>query len=427
MALLVSFLVMLITEPVPPMLSSLIYIGLMPLLGVTGSAAEALSGFSNPLVLFIIASFGIAAAFASTPLPKRILRALLKRFGKSSESILLALMLCTALVSSVLSNVPCCAMFMTIALGLLDMYEDTEDKKRSGRAFMIGVPVATMIGGCITPPGSSVNMLAISMLEQYTGRSISFIQWTVAGLPFAVLALPVSWLLICKIHRPAPISKKTIDSYIARLDIPKKADGMEVRVIIVLAVLLILFILSSWLSGLNIITTALFGCCFMCLPFVKIIKFKDFLSSINWTSVFLTAAVLSVGDAVMKNGISGRLVSLMPVSPMPMTGLIAFASVLTFLLLLLVPVSLPLVTILTPPLIALAASSGFPPESVMLALGCAAGCCFLLPLDVVPLLTYGTGYYSMTDCVKSSLPLQVWLVIIMSLYFPLAALILGWR
>ncbi len=146
----------------------------------------------------------------------------------------------------------------------------------------------------------------------------------------------------------------------------------------------------------------------------------------NWTSVFLTASVLSMGQAIMDNGVSDWLTSLMPAAQMGAVGLVAFSSLLTFALLVIVPGSLPLITILTAPLAALAGASGFPPELVMLTAGFAGGCCFLLPLDVVPLLTFGTGYYTMGDCFKSSAPIQLWLVVVMSLWFPLAARLMGW-
>ena len=161
-------------------------------------------------------------------------------------------MLCTALVSSILSNVPNCAIFMALSLKLLDMYEEGEARKKAGRALMLAVPVATMIGGCITPAGSSVSLMAISMLEQYTGKTISFIQWTLIGLPFAALSLPVSWYLICRIHKPAPISQEAVDNFISGLDIPRRMDGREKRVIAFFALLLALFLLSSWVRSINI-------------------------------------------------------------------------------------------------------------------------------------------------------------------------------
>jgi sodium-dependent dicarboxylate transporter 2/3/5 len=425
-ALLLAFLVTLITEAAPVLISCLIFLGLMPLLGVSTNFGQALSGYTNPVVFFVLASYGMAAAFSSVPLPKRILRVLLKRFGKSSDSIIFAVMLCTALVSSILSNVPNCAIFMALSLKLLDMYEEGEARKKAGRALMLAVPVATMIGGCITPAGSSVSLMAISMLEQYTGKTISFIQWTLIGLPFAALSLPVSWYLICRIHKPAPISQEAVDNFISGLDIPRRMDGREKRVIAFFALLLALFLLSSWVRSINIMIVSVLGCCLMCLPFVKVLDYKSFYNSINWPSIILIGTVLSMGDAIVYNGVSVWLASLMPLSPLPVYFLVAFAALLTFVLLVVVPVSLSLVTILTAPLIALAAGSGVSPELVMLVLGVCGGCCFLLPLDVVPLLTYGTGYYSMTDCFKSSAPIQVFLIVVMSVLFPAAAKIFGW-
>ncbi|MDR0877522.1 MAG: anion permease, partial [Treponema sp.] len=177
-----AFLVVLITEALPMMLTCLIFLGLMPLIGVSPSFSSALSGFSNQVIFFILASFGIAAAFTTIPLSKRLLVALLRRFGKSVKSMLFALMACAALISAVVSNVPTCAIFMAIALSFLELYDDPDEKKRAGRAFMIAIPVASMIGGMMTPAGSSINLLAISLLEQHTGITITFVQWMAAGI-----------------------------------------------------------------------------------------------------------------------------------------------------------------------------------------------------------------------------------------------------
>lgn len=71
--MLVAFLVMLVLEVLPVVVTSLMFIGLMPLLGVVGGLGGALTGFSNPVVFFTLASFGIAAALIQVPLSSRIL------------------------------------------------------------------------------------------------------------------------------------------------------------------------------------------------------------------------------------------------------------------------------------------------------------------------------------------------------------------
>ena len=68
--LLVAFLLMLVTEALPVVVTSLLFCGIMPILGITSDLAGALSGFAEPIVFFTLASFGIAAALTTIPLSK---------------------------------------------------------------------------------------------------------------------------------------------------------------------------------------------------------------------------------------------------------------------------------------------------------------------------------------------------------------------
>jgi sodium-dependent dicarboxylate transporter 2/3/5 len=128
---------------------------------------------------------------------------------------------------------------------------------------------------------------------------------------------------------------------------------------------------------------------------------------------------------MVTNKVSDWLVSLIPEMSLSPSLLIGFIVTLTFVLLVIIPVAPSLVTFMSLPFISLAIGMGASPVIVMLAFGLCVGNCYLLPLDTVPLLTYGTGYYSMTDMMKSTLPLQVCIIIIMSIWLPVIGRILG--
>lgn len=195
---LLAYLVMLILEAQPVVVISLLFVGLMPVLGIVDGLANALVGYTNPVVFFTLASFGIAAALIKVPLSNRILAAMLRAFGNSIEKVMLSLMICCAFVSAFVSNVPCCAVFMAIALNFLNLYDNEADRKRTGRAFMIAIPVASMVGGMITPVGSSVNLIAMQQLVNVGYPEIGFVQWMCVGLPLAIVTLPVAWVLLAK-------------------------------------------------------------------------------------------------------------------------------------------------------------------------------------------------------------------------------------
>lgn len=92
--ILVAFLIMLVLEVLPVVVTSLLFVDLMPVLGVVPGLGQALTGFSNPVAFFTLASFGIAAALIRVPLSKRVLAAMLRAFGNSIEAVLLAMMGC---------------------------------------------------------------------------------------------------------------------------------------------------------------------------------------------------------------------------------------------------------------------------------------------------------------------------------------------
>ena len=417
-ATLISFLVMLVTEALPLILTCLIFVGLMPVIGVSPSFGVALSGYSHPILYFLIASFGIAAAFTDTPLSKRILLGLLKVFSRNVKSMLFAVMLCTTLVSSLISNVPTCAVFMAIGLSFLELYKNPDDKKRTGRAFMIGIPVASMIGGMMTPVGSSINLLAISLLEEHTGQTITFVQWMLAGIPLTLVLLPIAWRLITIIYKPAEISSDMVRDFAATLEVPKKMDLQEKKVIVLMLLMLVLWILSSWFRQINVMVVALLGCTTLFLPGMKILEINKFMKENSWTSFFMMGTVLSIASAMITNGVSDWIVSLTPALNVSTPLLVGFVAAAVFGLLIIIPVAPSLVAIIAYPVISLATGAGVSPAIAMITTSLCACNCYLLPLDAVPLITYGKGYYGMTDMAKSTLPLQIIIIILVSLWLP---------
>lgn len=425
LGLLLAFLVILITEALPVVVLCLLTLGLMPVLPVSSSLGDALSGFSNPVVFFILASFGIASAFEEVPLSRRILKKLLLLWGRDIRTILLAMMISAALVSSIVSNVPTCAIFMVIALQLLDVYPDEPSRNATGRAFMIGIPVASMIGGIMTPAGSSINLLAIGLLEQFTGATVSFVQWMIVGIPLAALILPVAWLLIVRIHKPAEIAPEQIRKFVREIEVPDSVSFTERKVIVIVSVMLVLWILSSWIPSINVMVVSLLGCALFFFPGIEVLEIRNFLRNMSWDAFFLVATVLSLGNAMIDNGVSERIAGLMPEIRVGVVGLVAFTAALIFLLLIVVPVAPSLVTIMTAPLVALASGAGVTPAFLMITCAVCACNCYLLPLDTVPLLTYSKGYYRMTDMMKSSLPTQIWIVASVTLWLPVAGKLTG--
>lgn len=422
---LIAFLVMLVTEALPVVVTSLIFCGLMPVLGVTANLGEALTGYSEPIVFFTLASFGIAAAMTTIPLSKRILRMMLKAFGRDIKSVLLAVMIACAVFSSIVSNVPTCAIFMAISLEFLKLYDNEEDRRKSGRTFMIAIPIASMIGGMMTPAGSSVNLIAISQLEKYNGTTVSFVHWMCAGIPMAIVLVPLAWFLMVKIYKPARVPRQSIEKFVDTMDIPEKIGEKEIKVIIIVCAMLVLWISSSWISMINVMTVATLGCCIMFVPGVEVLDVDTFLHENSWDAFFLVGTVLSISTAMINNGVSDVIAGLIPSLDVSTMILIAFTAVLIFVSLIVIPVATSLIPILAPALITVAVNAGVAPVLIMMTAAICACNCYLLPLDTVALITYGKGYYAMTDMMKSTIFLQLMIIILAMLWLPVVGGLFG--
>ncbi|MDR1495638.1 MAG: anion permease [Clostridiales Family XIII bacterium] len=425
LGLTIAFLIMLVTEAIDMCVTCILFLGLLFVFNTVPSFSNALLGFSNQVAFFILASFGIAAAFTTIPLSKRILRALLLKFGKSVSSMLFAIMLCSALLSSFVSNVPTCAIFMSIALSFLELYKDERAKRQTARAFMIGTAVSSMIGGMITPVGSSINLLALDLLEEATGMRITFVQWMGIGAPLAVVMLPLAWFLCVKAYKPVEISNEQVRAFIEALDVPKRMGIDEKKVLLITAGMMALFVISSWVAEINIIVVCVIGCAIFFMPGVRVLEWKSFVTKdVSWDAYILQGAVISIGAVMVSNGVSDWFASLMPTtSNLPPMLLVGMAAAICFVALIIIPVAPAFVTFMIAPMIALGAS--WSPPAMALTLAFCAANCYLLPLDTVPMLTFSTGYYKMTDMARVTGLLQLIMIALTALWIPLACGFVG--
>lgn len=425
---LIAFLVMLVLEVLPVVVTSLLFVGLMPVLGVVNGLGAALTGFANPVVFFTLASFGIAAALIEVPLSKRVLAKMLRAFGNRIESVLLAMMICCAAVSALVSNVPCCAVFMALSLNFVELYENETDRRKTARAFMIAVPIASMVGGMMTPVGSSVNLIAMQQLTAAGYPEIKFVHWMCVGVPLAVVTLPVAWFLLCKIYKPVQVTKQQVLAFADSMDVPKTIETPERKVIVIVLIMFVLWVLSSWVPAINTMVVAILGCVVLFLPGVDILRVDTFLKENSWDAFFLVGTVISISAAMTANGVGTAIANVIggalpsEVSAMLM---VAICAVIIFATLVVIPVATSLIPLMLPVLITVSIGAGVSPALITLVGAVCACNCYLLPLDTVTLITYGKGYYSMTDMIKCTIWLQILLVVLCALWLPVVGNVFG--
>jgi solute carrier family 13 (sodium-dependent dicarboxylate transporter), member 2/3/5 len=416
-------LVLWATEAIPIAVTALLTVILQPILRIQTPGA-AFQSFMSPVFFFVLASFFLAAALVDTGLQRRFALWLLARAGTRPASLLLALMAGTALVSSVLSDVPTCAIFMTAALGVF-ANAGIRPGSNVGKAIMIGIPIASLTGGVATPAGSSINVLGMQFIEQYGHQRVAFLSWTAIGVPLVLVLIPIAWRVLLWCFPPEVGSVGSADEARVALNRLERLSGAEWRILLLFIALIVLWVLSTWVPALDLVLVAMAGAVALFLPGLRLLTWEKAQRSVGWDALLMIGGVTSLGAASVASGLAKWLVGLVVgrLTELSPAAAIAAVSALTVLAHLAIPIAPVINSVLIPPLAM--STAGSHPAMLALPVAFTASCAYLLPLDAVSLLTYSTGYYSMTDMLKPGLVISVFWVIALTVLMVLLGPPLG--
>jgi sodium-dependent dicarboxylate transporter 2/3/5 len=414
-ALFAVALVLWATEAIPIAVTALLVLVLQPLLGIAG-LRPAFAASMSPVFFFVLAMFCISTAFSVSGLDRRFALSLLARAGADSRRVLLAFMVGTAAISSLLSDVPACAIFMAIALGLFAANDVQPRSPRFGKAVMIGIPFASLIGGVATPAGSSINILGIEFIEKFGGVRVPFLDWMAIGVPMAVLMTPLAWWVLVLCFSPEKDAIKDVEALARERAALGPLQPAEWKLIGFLGAMLALWIASTWIKALDVTLVALCGSIAMFLPGIGMVEWKQVERGTGWDTLLMIAGVSSIGVASVDTGLARWIVerSMGGIEGWSTLGIVAAISVFTVVVHLVLPIGPVINATLIPPIALLAVESGQSPVLYALPVAFTASCAFLLPLDPVPLLTYGRGYYRMFDMLLPGAILSVVWVVLMT-------------
>lgn len=401
---LLACLVLWVSECLPIGISSLLAVGVMVLTGVVG-INEAMQQFMSTAVMFVLATFSITVALANTSIPQRVIARLLRITGPNPGAIILGFMILNALLSSIMSTVAAIAIFVGLSMALLDACECEPGKSNFGRAMMICLPYGGTIGGCMTPAGTPINVFAINALQENCGITVSFLDWMLMGIPFAVIMLPFVWFIVTLIYKPEPISdthyKKILE--VAETYSAQALTSKEVKTVVIVLATIALWILSTWLPFLNITVIAILCLVVMHLPGIEVLTFEQYAKGVSWGLILFLGSVSVLIWVVGSTGASTWLITAFIPEPGSLSNvmLLAAASAVLVLVRFVIPMGSVIPMLAFAPMIALAVSAGANPVTFVMMVVFIGVPELLLPLDACPQVSYEKGFYTMFDMFKT--------------------------
>jgi sodium-dependent dicarboxylate transporter 2/3/5 len=411
-ALFAGVLVLWSTEALPIAVTAVLALALQPIFRL-GTLSAAFTSFVSPVFFFVMVMFTIAFAWVKTGLARRFALWLIAQAGTDAWRVVYVFVIGTGLVSTIVSDVPCAAIFMAIALGIFEKLK-IQPGSQFGKAVMMGIPIGSLIGGVGTPAGSSINVLGLTMIEQNGGARIPFLHWMAIGIPMVIILLPTTAWVLVKFFPPEIETIGDVEDIHRERRQSGPVSVNEWKVLAIMASMLTFWMLSTWIPAFDTVLVALCGAVAMFLPGMKLFSWKEVQDATGWDTLLMIGGVTSLGAASARTGLAKWLAgaALGGLQDWNIVWVLALISAFTVVIHLLLPIAPVINAVMIPPIMVLGAAAGVNPALYALPVIFTASCAFLLPLDAVPLVTFSKGYYRMFDMFMPGLVISaVWVAL----------------
>jgi len=396
---------MFIWEKIPLALTSVIASISLVVFGIL-TPAQGFAGFIDPNIIIFFTMFIVGGAMFETGAAEKIGSIVIK-YAKTEKQALILMFLVAAFLSALLSNTATTAIFIPITLGIA--YKGAVSKSK----LLMSMAVASNMGGGLSLIGTPPNLIVNSVLEQYSGESFGFFEFSIVSLPMVLITV-VYYATIGHKYLPERESLQRIES---ETTTPTPVWKTNASMIILAATVLSMFIqpfdiplhVSSSIGAIAVVLT-------------KLMSEKQAYASVDFSTIFLFSGTLALAQALNVSGagalIATTFITLLGENASPMVLLVAILFI-----------SIPLTNfmsntattaILAPLGFSIATAMNADPRAVLMATAVGGTIAYLTPIGTPPLtMIYGVGGYKFTDYAKSNWPIIIISIVVTLVMLPI--------
>jgi solute carrier family 13 (sodium-dependent dicarboxylate transporter), member 2/3/5 len=373
------------TEALPLAITAL----LVPVLGAAMGLAEmkmSLASFAAPPIFLFFGGFALASALSAQGLD-RWLAQKLARLGKGRFTrVAILLFIATAMLSMWMSNTATTAMMIPLALGILGRFKTEGVKANNSHFLLLGLAYSASIGGLGTIVGSPPNGIAAKQL------GIGFSEWMAFGIPAVLVLLPAMIVTLRLLLKPSNL----VTAEIALKDELFLWTTSRKLTLAIFALTALSWIFSSQLGRILVITdidTWIALAAAGLLAASRVVTWQEIDRGTDWGVLFLFGGGLALSGILGSSGTSLFMARLLgaAVTTWPLWACIA--AVVAFVIFLTeLSSNTACAALLVPIFYTIAKEFDLPAAQLILPLGLAASCAFMLPVGTPPnAIVYATG------------------------------------
>ena len=393
-----------------------------------------LGGLANTAWALVAAAMFLAAAMQSTGLDRRIALKILSVVGPKTRNVLAGVIfvgfVLSFFVPSTTARVAC---IVPIILGMIAAF-GVDKRGRFAGVLMIAAAQADSIWNVGVKTAAAQNMIAVRFIKETLGVDISWMDWFVAAAPFAILMSIALYFVLLKVMPPE------IDELAGGREVVRKElvalgpmKPAEIRLMIISILLLTFWVLETKTFGdfgvagtlaktrihpFDTASITVLAVTILLTPGIGVITWAQAQSRINWGTVVLFGVGISLGSAIIATKAGTWLAhyivqffGLAASTPFMILAVLAlfliiihlgFASA-TALASALIPI---IIAVLTE--VSTLKGGGINILGMTMILQYVVSFGFILPVNAPQnMIAYGTDTFSVSDFVKTGIPLTI--------------------
>ncbi len=423
-----------ITEAVSISVTALLPLLLFPILKIL-PIADVGANYGSPIVFLFFGGFVMALALEKVNLHKRIALNIIRLTGTTPNKVILGFMIATATLSMWISNTASTVVMLPIALSVITLLINDEDgftknDQNFALSVMLGIAFSANAGGIATVIGTPPNSVLIGLLENEYNIQISFLKWMVLGLPFSILLIGISYLVLVKWMFPNKDLKFNASKEVIQTELKKlgPTSGREKMVLAIFGITVFLWIfrtlINSMLPKLGLSDTmisifaaiALFAIPYNFKKRDFIIEWKD-TSKLAWGILILFGGGLALAKGMSTSGIVDLVASAIASSEI---SILFTAALLIILMLFMTELmsNVALVAVLAPVVAGIAIGLEIPILYLLIPVTMASSCAFMLPMATPPnAIVFASGYVKVPQMARVGIILNLISVALLILVF----------
>ena len=380
-------LVLWVTHLLPLPVTGLFALVLTVLLGIK-SASEAFSFFGSESVFFIMGVFILATALLKSGLSTRMALHLLRSGSKSPRRLVFQVMLASALLSFIMSEHAVAAMMFPVVLVIVNRLALSRSSSYA-RLLFLAMAWGCVIGGIATMLGGARVPLAVGLLREQTGATITFMEWTLAMLPLVFVLFAFSYWLLTRFY---PIDVDTVVDADAAIDEQIRDCGRPLMEEKFLA-LLITGAIGGWIffGPQHMASISILAVVFLFM--FRVVEWHDLQERMEWGIILMYGGAIAISNILRTTGAGEWFAQtyIVPHLSTPWT-LIVVLSLLTIILTEAMS-NAAVVAVLLPIGMSVAKQFGMDPVVVVYAVASASGLAYALPMSTPSVaIAYSSGY-----------------------------------